>query len=176
MKKVLVLLIAFAIVGGVALFAEPVGGSPKTLDVFGYIPSPEKAVTLLVESTLPSTGINLLGDDDVQSDGAGAKIGTWTLKTDAHDGDETYILTYEFGDLISADTSQSIGYTVFEHTGSNPDVISEKSNGGSSTLEPLGGDTSFTRTLKVKLASDPSSLAPADDFTSTITLTLTSGS
>ena len=173
MKKVLVLLIAFAIVGGVALFAEPtINVNSNTLNVTGYILSPEKIAELDVNQTLTEP-IDLKGNSNVQIAGNGVLIGNWKVSTYAHDGDEDYKVTYTYGDLESASTTQSLTYKIVVSTDASGTGGVDKLSGGETEFTAGVGETTATRYVRVKLTEDPVDHNPATDFTSTITLNLT---
>ena len=174
MKKVLVLLIAFAIVGGAVLFAEPtINENSKLLNVFGFIPSPEKIANLDVTQSL-TTPIDLTSSV-VKDDGDGVLVGNWKVTTYNHDGGEKYKITYSYGKLVSDDSTQEIKYLVSEFTGASGGTGTAKESGDSTpfTAGNDGGESSITRYVKVNLVDDAGDFDPATDFTSTITLNLT---
>jgi len=173
MKKVLVLLIAFAIVGGIALFAnDGIVENSNTLNVTGYILSPEKLAELDVNQSLTAP-IDLVGNSDVQITGNGVLIGNWVVSTYAHDGGEGYKVTYTYGDLESVSTPQSLAYKIVIHTDATGNSGVDKATGESTEFVAGEGETTATRYVRVKLTEDPSGYDPATDFTSTITLNLT---
>ncbi|MGI6465994.1 MAG: hypothetical protein ACOXZZ_00045 [Sphaerochaetaceae bacterium] len=175
MKKVLVLLIAFAIVGGAFLFAnDGIVENSNTLNVTGYILSPEKLAELDVNQTLTEP-IDIVGNSDFQEDGNGVLIGNWVVSTYAHVGDEGYKVTYTYGDLESASTTQSLEYKIVVHTDATGSGGVDKGTGESTEFVAGEGETTAKRYVRVKLVEDedPTLLDPATDFTSTITLNLT---
>lgn len=173
MKKVLIVLVAISIIASASLFALDTG----TLTVNGYILAPELSHVFTVTEVTPAVNINLKDDVNVHSGGNGVKVGSWTLVTNNHVGTESYTLEYVFGPLTSATTSQSLAYTVVEMNGT---VSASVATGDETTYEPASGNTSTTRDVRVKLTADATTAVatadPASDFTSTITINLTSGS
>lgn len=169
MKKILVILLV-AFIGGGFLFAAP----PNDLIVYGYISPDEPTYSFTVTQTLEEPGINLKEDLAVHNTGNGVKVGEWTLAAFNHLGEETYTIGYDFGPLVSAATSQSLDYVVLEFDGS---LGSPLETTDTTTYEPAIGDTSKTRSVRVRLTEAATTTvtgtpAAADDFTSTITVSL----
>lgn len=170
MKKSLLLLLVFLFLGSVFLFAAP----PNDLIVYGYISPEEPTYSFTVTQTIAEPGINLKEDVAVHHTGVGVKVGEWTLGTFNHLGTESYSIEYTFDPLTSVSTSQSLSYVVLEFDGV---LGSPLASAGSTTYEPAIGDTSKTRSVRVRLTEAATTTvtgtpAAADDFTSTITVNL----
>ncbi len=171
MKKSLLLLLVFSLLGGGFLFAAP----PNDLIVYGYISPDEPTYSFTVTQTLAEPGINLKEDVAVHHTGVGVKVGEWTLATYNHLGSESYTIEYTFDSLTSASTSQSLDYVVLEFDGV---LGSPLDSTDSTTYDPAIGDTSKTRSVRVRLTEAATTTVTgtptaADDFTSTITVNLT---
>lgn len=170
MKKSLLLLLVFLFLGSGFLFAAP----PNDLIVYGYISPDDPSYNFTVTQTLEEPGIDLKGNSAVHHSGNGVKVGEWTLATFNHIGTESYTIEYSFGSLTSASTSQSLGYVVLELDGL---VVSTLESLDTTEYDPAVGDTSKTRTVRVRLTEAATTTvtgtpAAADDFTSTITINL----
>jgi len=170
MKKVLVLLIAFAIVGGVALFADPITKS-DSLVVYGIIGAGDPTFTV-TDSTTESTAIDLL-HDDMDSTGDGREIGNWAF-TAANSPATTYTIKYTFSKLEGKDSSNSsveIDFVVSE------DQDTWLANGGTTTYVAASGNHDESRTIYARLTAGgraTAEQAPNGKYQSTVYVELTS--
>jgi len=172
MKKILfvLLLIGFLSFG---LFADQV----KLLDIYGFI-SDDSQITLSVTPAL-SDPIDLRHNSLLQySDaGNGVKVGTWTLSYDDLTTSENYTIKYNYGALESDDTSSELEYVLYEKVNSGNFVAKEDEDTSTITIDGTSSsDGTASRDLYIKLTSDASddvfTFAPAEDYESTITITL----
>jgi hypothetical protein len=176
MKKTLVLLIAFAIVGGAFLFADDgveITNPTKQLNVFGYIPVLEKTAKLNVTEALSvDDPINLRDNGDVQIGADGVEVGTWTVVTTNNTGDENYTLKYSYGKLSSFTVSTTLEYEILEYEVGETDYV-VKAAESTTTFDGNSDNADILRILKVRLTDDPADADPAEDYSSTISLNLT---
>lgn len=181
MKRVLFILVALAILGGVGVFANPITTATDSLTVYGFIPTPEKTARIEAEQTLQSTlGIDFKGDEavhykDTLVASSGVKIGEWTVYTNNHEGTEGYKIVYSYGPLQSSTSSQTLDYVVLEQSLSSSAPVERENNGEAEITAGLG-NTSVQRVIKVMLTSASTTavetMSPASDFVSEITLNL----
>jgi hypothetical protein len=171
MKKILfvLLLIGFLSFG---LFADQSG----TLDVYGFI-SDDSQIGLEVKSLLTAP-IDLKSEPVQFADtGNGVRVGKWTLSFQDLTTSEEYTIQYNYGALESDDTSNELEYVLYEKV-SDTSFVSKADEATSliSIDGTVNSSGSVIRELYIKLTSAASAnvqtFAPAEDYESTITITL----
>ncbi len=121
---------------------------------------------------------NLIANQDLQPDGEGVEIGTWTLRVDNPPIEETnYGVTYSYEPLTAVGIEDTIDFIILEKT--EDDVtIEQKLDQGSSavTISSTPGLNIVTRILSARLTAEgvvsAVNAAASEDYTSNITVAL----
>jgi len=170
MKKFLVVLAILAITV-FAVSAVPTTVGSGNLNVYGKIGA--GTVSFLVTQTNTAL-IDLKTNTAMQTTGDGVVLGKWDF-TGANQGSSIlYTVTYANTDLVtSAGGGYSIPFEVIELDGTTPVT----QTGGATTFTAPIGSSSETRNIAVRLTGAVPGAAPADEnYTGSITITLTTGS
>ena len=114
---------------------------------------------------------NLIENVDLQPDGEGVDIGTWTLRVDNPPVEGTdYDITYSYSSLSSEETSDLIDFVLLERKDGESKVVSvEKEHLSSSaiTIESESGLNVDTRLLSARLTVEGAQtalIAAASEF------------
>jgi len=170
MKKILVISFVLIISIG-SLFSAQVG-TPQPLVVYGKI----GAGTLAFSTTqvlTPANRIDLINNASVQPGQVGVTIGSWNFEASNQPNTVAYTVTYTYPELSNG--TESIGYELL----ALGETIPVKASGDISAFTAGIGTVDVSQDIAVRLTSAGATTAagtPAsDDFSSTITLTLTTG-
>jgi hypothetical protein len=169
MKKILVLTVMFDLV----IFSVAAYSGSGALTVFGYIGEGAKNFSVLQDQLLADS-FNLRTNADIQSDGDGSKVGSWTFTSDEQLAAEDYTVTYTFGEL--SDGTSDIEYELLIAEVADNTVYEVKNTAGTTSFNATSGDFTLTKDVLVRLTTQGESDAIAagpGNYTSSITLNLT---
>ncbi|MDC7245332.1 MAG: hypothetical protein PQJ47_05400 [Sphaerochaetaceae bacterium] len=165
MKKSLIIVITMVFIGMGLSAADPIGSGSISFN--GLI---EAGLYFTVSEVDPQV-YNLIENEDLQPDGDGVDIGTWTLRVDNPPVEETdYTVTYSYDSLSSEETSDTIEFIILERKDDETlDVAVEKEHLSSSsiTISSGSGLNVDTRILSARLTVDGAAdalLAAASEF------------
>ncbi len=100
---------------------------------------------------------NLIENTDLQPDGEGVEIGTWTLRVDnPPEEEENYFVTYSYAPLSSEETSDEIEFILLERKDDETlDVAVEKEHLSTSSISISSGSglNVDTRVLAARLTT-----------------------
>lgn len=128
-------------------------------------------------SELTDETFNLITTEELQPDGAGVDIGTWTLRVDNPEAGKTsFTITYTYGDLASSDTDSTIGFEVLERAGDVSEVKPSLSSTDIFIDTEDPGLYIFTRIIAARLtvggAESALVAAASDTYSADIVITL----
>ena len=152
------------------VFAAPGDAGNDSLVVYGQIKTGDHDFDVFEELDAQNNPIDLIGNENVQPDGAGVKVGSWTFFADNQLPGTSFQVAYTTSPLVS-DTIEGVSYAFevieifnIDNVGYDNKIISFAEH----------GSLDITQGLAVKLlAKVPEDAAPANDFKGSIVVTLT---
>ncbi len=154
------------------IFGAPVGSGE--INFRGYI---EPGLYFTVAELNPQV-YNLIENVDLQPNGVGVDIGTWTLRVDNPPITDTlYDVSYSYGALTAENIEDTISFSILEKTEDNITVVEKLSGNSSSiTISSTPGLNIVTRILSARLTVDGAiaalNAAASEEYESNITVAL----